>query len=78
MTTKQLLEGMQSVKPQKLGKEPVVILPLEDYEKIRVSLEALQEDLEMAQSKFLRVAIFKARSEKRLYAMADVKKLLKL
>ena len=71
---KQLLEKLSKVKPQKIGKLPVVILPLEDYERMK-------EDLEMLSSKTLARDIAKARRELRDgkgLTLAEVKKRLKL
>jgi len=58
----------------KIGKLPVVILPLEDYER-------MAEDLEMLSSKTLPRKIEKARQEVRkgkIMSLAEVKKKLKL
>lgn len=58
-------------KIEKIGKLPVVILPLADYER-------LKEDLEMLQSKELAKDIEKARKEKAIFSPSQVKKLLVL
>lgn len=50
------LRTLHRVKTQKIGKLPVVVLPLDYFEKIK-------EDLEMYQSKALRKEIVKARTE---------------
>jgi len=58
----------------KIGKVPVVLLPLEDYEKMR-------EDLEMLRSKTLPISIKRARKELKegkVFTLLEVKKLLKL
>lgn len=47
---------LENIKPQKIGKLPVVILPLEDF-------ETMKENLEMYQSKKLVKDIAKARQE---------------
>ncbi|MDP3998116.1 MAG: hypothetical protein Q8P89_00675 [bacterium] len=59
---------------QQLGKLPVVVLPLEEYEKMR-------EDLEMLRSASLAKRIKKARKEVdhgSVYTVEKVKKLLDL
>lgn len=50
------LRTLHRAKTQKIGKLPVVVLPLDYFEKIK-------EDLEMYQSKTLRKEIVKARAE---------------
>ncbi len=55
----------------KIGKEPVVILPLDEYERIK-------EDLEMLQSKSLKKRIVKARGERKICTAAQVKRILGL
>ena len=69
MITNKLLEQRQI---QKIGKKPVVVLPL----KIWQAVENRLEDLEVMESKNLRKKIAKARSEKKNYSEAEVKKLL--
>ena len=59
------------IKTNKIGKLPVVVLPLSDYEKIK-------EDLAMSQSKNLRKKIAAARKEKKVYSALEVKKILGL
>ena len=69
-----LIEKLNKIKPQKIGKEPVVILSLEDFEKMR-------EDLEMHESKILPAKISKARKEAdegKILTFDEVKKKLKL
>jgi len=69
-----LIEKLNKIKPQKIGKAPVVILPLEDFEKMR-------EDLETYQSKKLPAEISKARKEAgegKVLAFDEVKRKLKL
>ena len=64
----------KKVNEAKIGKLPVVILPLEDYERMR-------EDLEMLQSRTLPRKIRKAREEVRkgrVMTLAEVKKKLNL
>ena len=58
-------------KIEKIGKLPVVILPLADYERMK-------EDLEILQSKKLAKDIEKARKERKLYSAPQVKKILGL
>ena len=78
MTTKQILFQIRAIKPQIIGKKPVVILPLEQYEQIKAKLELSAEDLEMAQSSIFKAAIAKVRKEKKLYSSAELKSILKL
>lgn len=63
---------LDEIKTQKIGKAPVVVLPLNVWKDIEERLE----DLEMAQSVFLKEKIIKARSEKKVYSSAQVKKSL--
>lgn len=65
---------LEKVRPQKIGKEPVVVLPLKVWRYIEHELE----DIEMQNSKALRGKIAKARKEKKQYSFIEVKKLLKL
>jgi PHD/YefM family antitoxin component YafN of YafNO toxin-antitoxin module len=70
---KQLLEKLHKIKPQKVGTLPVVVLPLEDYERMK-------EDLEIYSSKGLTSRIAKARkdiSAGKGLTLAEVKKRLK-
>ena len=69
MSTNKLLEQGQI---QKIGNKPVVVLPL----KIWQIVEDRLEDLSVMESKKLRKKIAKARSEKKNYSGAEVKKLL--
>ena len=78
MTTKQILFQIRGVKPQIIGKKPVVILPLEQYEQIKTKLELSAEDWEMSQSGVFKAAIARARKEKKLYSSAELKSMLKL
>ncbi len=71
MTTQELLE---KVKIQKIGKTPVVVIPLGTWRDIENRLE----DSEMQSSKLFRKKITRARAEKKLYSSAQVKKLLKI
>lgn len=69
-----LIEKLKKVKSQKLGKMPVVILPLEDFEKMK-------EDIEIYQSKKLSAEIAKAKEEVcagKVLSFDEVKKKLKL
>ncbi len=65
---------LSKTKTQKIGKEPVVILPLAIWKKIAEYLE----DAEIAQSRFLKKKVSKARSEKKIYSSSQAKKLLGL
>lgn len=69
-----ILTLLSKTKTQKIGKEPVVVLPLSVWEKIAEYLE----DAEMAKSQSLKKKIFKARSEKKTYSSLQVKKILGL
>lgn len=71
MTNSQLLEQHRV---QKIGKKPVVVLPLEIWKEI----EARLEDSEMSQSLSFKKKIAKARSEKKVYSSSEVKRLLRL
>ncbi|MBU2495053.1 MAG: hypothetical protein ABIK20_01025 [Candidatus Omnitrophota bacterium] len=65
---------LKRVKSQKIGKLPVVILPLEDYEQIK-------EDLEMLSSRNLPRDIGRARKEVKrgeTISFAEVKRHLRL
>ncbi len=70
MTVSKLLE--QDV--IKIGKNPVVVLPLKIWQEIENKLE----ELEMAESKTLRKKIAKARAEQKLYSSTETKKLLRI
>lgn len=65
---------LATVKFMKLGKAPVVVLPLNQWKKI----ENMLENLEMLRSKHLAKEIAKARKEKKLYSVAEVRKRLGL
>ena len=68
------LTARKKISEASIGKLPVVILPLEDYERMR-------EDLEMLQSRTLPRKIRKAREEVRkgrVVTLAEVKKKLNL
>lgn len=68
------MSKLKDIKSQKIGKLPVVILPLEDF-------EMMKEKLEMYQSKKLPKEIAKARKEVRRGDVLDfkeVKRKLKL
>lgn len=62
MTPQQLLTKIEKVKPQKIGKEPVVVLPLADWRKI----EAMLEDYEMSRSLDYRRSIEESRAQAKL------------
>ena len=63
---------LEKIKSQKIGKAPVVVLPLRVWAEILDQLE----ELEMMQSKSLRGKITRARSEKKLYSPSQAKKIL--
>lgn len=68
------LGELNKIKPQKIGKMPVVVLPLEYFEQ-------LKENMEMYHSKRLPKEISKARQEVKdgkFLSFDDVKKKLKL
>jgi len=65
---------LSKTKIQKIGKAPVVVLPLNTWEKIGEYIE----NLEMMQSRSLRKKIAKARSEKKIYSSYQVKNFLGL
>lgn len=71
MTTKTLLE---KIKPQKIGKTPVVVLPLKVWRLIEEQIE----ELEMINANILKGKIDRARKEKSLYSSREVKKMLAL
>lgn len=63
---------LEKIKPQKIGRMPVVVLPI----KIWQSIEDRLEELAMIDSVSLRKKIAKARSEKKFYSSFQVKKIL--
>lgn len=69
MTVTQLLN---TTIEQKIGRNPVVILPLKTWREI----ENLLEEIEMAHSTNFIKKIAKARTQKKFYSSKDVKKLL--
>jgi len=72
MTSQQLLEKIKKTDVQKIGKAPVVVLPLKVWEEIEDCLE----DLQIANSRLLGRKIIGARREKKLYSAAEVRKAL--
>lgn len=72
MTARQLLEKVKKTQIRKAGKKSVVVLPLKVWREI----EDYLEDVEASNSRRLAARIKKARSEKKLYSAAEVKKLL--
>ena len=60
-----ILNELNKVRSQKIGKMPVVILPLEYF-------ELLKEDLEMYHSKKLPKEIAKARQEKKIISLGNM------
>lgn len=65
------LNDLNKFKTQKIGETPVVILPLDFFERIK-------EDMEMYRSKKLSKEIAKARNGKKIYTFDEVKKKLKI
>ncbi len=63
---------LANIQYQKIGKEPVVIVPLKQWE----DLEDRLEDFEMSSSVFFRKKIAKARGEKKRYTSDEAKKML--
>ena len=55
-----------------IGKKPVVILPLSEWENIKEYIE----DLEMKASLILRKKIAAARKEKKLYSSSEARRML--
>lgn len=62
----------EKIKCQKIGKIPVVVLPLKMWQEIENKIE----ELEMMHSRSLRKKIVKARSEEKLYSSSQAKKML--
>lgn len=71
MTIVQLLNNKTE---QKIGKQPVVVLPLKMWREIEEKLE----DMAMERSKILKRKISRARAQKEFYSVAEVKNLLKI
>lgn len=65
---------LEKIKSQKIGRMPVVVVPLKIWEEVAQRLE----DFEMLHSLSLRKKIVGARKEKKLYSDAQVKKILRL
>lgn len=63
---------LTQIQHQKIGKEPVVIIPLKQWE----DLEDRLEDFEMQSSSSFQKKIVKARTEKKLYTSEEAKKML--
>ena len=72
MTARQLVQQVKRMEIKKMGKNPVVVLPLKVWQEI----EDYLEDWEMGQSKQLASKIKKARFQKKLYSASEAKKLL--
>lgn len=68
------VQVLEKIKTQKIGKAPVVIVPLKLWENLSQKLE----DFEIFYSPSLRKKIATSRKEKRLYSDAQVKKILHL
>lgn len=56
----------------KIGKQPVIVLPLAEWENIQEYIE----DLEMNASSALRKKIVAARKEKNLYSSSEARRML--
>jgi hypothetical protein len=65
---------IKKAKENKIGKVPVVVLPL----RIWRELESRLEDAEMVDSTTLKKKIAKARAEKKLYSFPQIKKALRI
>lgn len=74
MTNLQVLEKANKEIRKIGGKKPLVVLPLEIWERIQDQLE----ENDMANSKTYLKKIARARKEKKLYSSKQVKKLLKI
>ena len=74
MTSQQLIEKVKKAGVQKIGKLPVVVLPLKVWEEIEDHLE----DAQIESSLFLKKKIAKARLEKKLFSVSQVKKMVKV
>jgi len=72
MTARQLVREMKKTEIKKIGKKPMVVLPLAVWRKI----EEYLEDLEISQSRQLAAKIRKACLQKKRYSASEVKKLL--
>ena len=72
MTTLQLVEKVKRIGTQKIGRAPVVVLPLKIWEEIADRLE----ESDISQSRSLAGRISKARREKKLYSSGQVRKLV--
>ncbi len=62
----------------KLGKSPVVVLPVRTWDKMRMKFEEMKEYLEMYNSASYRKSIARARKSKKLYTPEEVYKKLGL
>lgn len=65
-------ELLNKIKTHKIGNTPMVVLPLKIWEEIEDKLE----NLEILKSKKLKKKISNARSEKKSYSSAEIKKIL--
>ncbi|OGZ51771.1 MAG: hypothetical protein A3F26_02845 [Candidatus Ryanbacteria bacterium RIFCSPHIGHO2_12_FULL_47_12b] len=74
MTSQQLIEKVKKTGVQKIGKLPVVVLPLKVWEEIEDHLE----DAQIESSLFLKKKIAKARLEKKLFSASQVKTMVKV
>ena len=65
---------IKKAKENKIGKVPVVVLPLQIWRE----LESRLEDAEMVNSTALKKKIAKARADGKLYSFAETKKVLRI
>jgi hypothetical protein len=70
MAGQQLLSGIKNMSGTKIGRNPVVVLPLKVWREIEDCLE----DMEIEQSRRLERKISAARRAKKSYSAAQVKK----
>ncbi|OHB21466.1 MAG: hypothetical protein A2939_02940 [Parcubacteria group bacterium RIFCSPLOWO2_01_FULL_48_18] len=59
MTAQQLLEKLNKTRPRKIGKSPVVVLPLDDWHRV----ESLLEEYQMSRSHNYRQSIKDSRKQ---------------
>jgi hypothetical protein len=74
MTSQQLIEKVKKAGVQKIGKLPVVVLPLKVWEAIEDRLE----DAQIEPSPLLKKKIAKARLEKKLFSASQVKAMVRI
>lgn len=71
MTAQKFLEKLRESKPQKIGKSPVVVIPLAVWKELEEKLE----DFDMLRSKKLVREIARVRREKKLYSSFQAKEI---